>query len=59
MKRRCATTAPEALRQFVGFRPAAVVLDIGMPGLSGYQVASSIRQQLADAVVLLIAVTGW
>ena len=40
-------------------RPGAVVLDIGMPGLNGYQVAQAIRGQPWGANVLLIALTGW
>ena len=41
------------------FRPDAMLLDIGMPGLSGYDVAREIRSREWGADVLLIAVTGW
>jgi len=38
-------------------RPSHVLLDIGLPGLDGYQVAAKLRQELAGA--LIIAVTGY
>jgi PAS domain S-box-containing protein len=40
-------------------RPEAFILDIGMPGMSGYEVARSIRSQPGGSRVLLLAVTGW
>jgi PAS domain S-box-containing protein len=40
------------------FRPKVAVLDIGMPGASGLEVARSIRQT-RGGVVTLIALTGW
>ncbi len=41
------------------FAPEAVVLDIGLPGLDGYEVAKRIRQQPAGDKVILIALTGY
>jgi CheY-like chemotaxis protein len=41
------------------FSPQAVILDIGLPRLNGYEVARRIRQDYQDAGILLIAVTGW
>ena len=41
------------------FRPHAMLLDIGMPGKSGYDVAREIRARDWGADVLLVAVTGW
>jgi two-component system CheB/CheR fusion protein len=41
------------------FRPASAILDIGMPGLSGYEVAKRIRAQPWGTGMLLIAITGW
>ncbi|MGQ0764729.1 MAG: ATP-binding protein [Gemmatimonadota bacterium] len=38
--------------------PDAIVLDIGMPGMNGYEVARAVRQRWGSAVVL-IALTGW
>ena len=40
-------------------RPQAFVLDVGMPDLTGYEVARRIRQQAWGRGVLLLAVTGW
>lgn len=41
------------------FRPDCALLDIGMPDLSGYEVARQIRQRPWGAGIRLIAVTGW
>jgi CheY-like chemotaxis protein/two-component sensor histidine kinase len=47
----------QALDVFAAFNPDAVLLDLGMPRLSGYEVAKRLRAN--DSVVLLIAITGW
>jgi PAS domain S-box-containing protein len=39
-------------------RPEVAILDIGMPGLNGYETAQQIRSEFGRAIVL-IAVTGW
>ncbi len=36
-----------------------VLLDIGMPGMSGYEVARRLRAQPDFKDTLLVAVTGW
>ena len=41
------------------FRPDTVLLDIGMPQLSGHEVAQALRQQPWGAGMCLIALTGW
>jgi DNA-binding response OmpR family regulator len=40
-------------------RPRAFVLDVGMPDMTGYDVARRIRQQAWGRGALLLAVTGW
>jgi CheY-like chemotaxis protein len=49
----------EALATFEHFEPDAVLLDIGMPGMDGYEVARRIRALPAGGTTPLIAVTGW
>jgi signal transduction histidine kinase len=45
--------------EFAAFAPDVVFLDVGMPGRSGYDVASALRAMPAGNEVLLVAVTGW
>ena len=40
-------------------RPEIVLLDIGLPGLSGYEVARRLRSLPSGQALHLIAVTGW
>lgn len=56
---RTAYDGPAALEALDSFNPDAVLLDIGMPGMDGYEVARRIRRTPAHAEVLLIAQTGW
>jgi CheY-like chemotaxis protein len=53
-----ASNGAEAVDLFKRSQPGIAILDIGMPGLSGYEVARRIRKA-ATRAVLLIAVTGW
>ena len=43
----------------LNFHPDVVLLDIGLPGLNGYEVARRIRQQPALKNVVLVAMTGY
>jgi CheY-like chemotaxis protein len=52
----CGTEALELGQQW---HPRVLVLDIGMPGLSGYQVASRIRSEPWGHHVTIIAYSGW
>ena len=49
----------EALRAAVQFSPDVMLLDIGMPGMSGYQVAQQLRADARFDQTLLVALTGW
>jgi signal transduction histidine kinase/ActR/RegA family two-component response regulator len=46
------------LRQIVDGKPDLAVIDIGLPGIDGYQVAAEVRTQLGQDVVL-VAVSGF
>jgi DNA-binding response OmpR family regulator len=41
------------------YRPDAVLLDIGMPGLTGFEIARRLREELRGQCPMLIAVTAW
>jgi len=41
------------------FRPDVMLLDIGLPKLSGHEVAQRIREQPWGRQIVLIALTGW
>lgn len=49
----------EALAKAAEFRPDIVLLDIGMPGLDGYEVARRLRVIRREKPLRIIAVTGW
>ena len=55
---RTAYDGVEALEAEADFRPDTILLDIGMPRLSGYDVARRVRD-LRGAAVLIVAITGW
>jgi CheY-like chemotaxis protein len=48
----------EALEAEGEFKPEVVLLDIGMPKISGYDVARRIRESRGTDV-LIVAITGW
>jgi CheY-like chemotaxis protein len=50
---------PGSLAAFEDFRPDIVLLDIGMPGLDGYEVARRMRASRFSKDTRLIAITGW
>ncbi len=56
---RIATDGAEAIALASEFQPEVAVLDIGMPKLSGYEVARQIRTQPWGENSVLIALTGW
>ena len=48
-----------AIEAAEAFRPQVVLLDIGLPKLSGHDAARRIRQQPWGRDMLLVALTGW
>jgi len=55
-------TAPDGktgIEKIESFRPDAILLDVGMPGLNGFDTCERIRAQPFGKNVALIAVTGW
>jgi CheY-like chemotaxis protein/two-component sensor histidine kinase len=56
---RVAHSGPDALAEAIVFRPDIVLLDIGLPGMDGYQVAREFRARPALADGVLIAMTGY
>ncbi len=53
-----ANDGPAALAAASHYRPDVVLLDIGLPGMDGYEVSRRLRQQLGAAPVHL-AITGY
>jgi two-component system OmpR family response regulator len=41
------------------FRPHCVVLDLGLPGMDGYEVARRLRERPYGSQLTLVALTGW
>ena len=54
-----AHSGSEALKKIEISRPSVVLLDIGMPGMDGFEVAERVRQNSAYDEIVLIALTGW
>lgn len=53
------TSGAQALKLGPVFEPDAVILDLGMPGMDGFETAARLKQQPWGKTVLLIALTGW
>jgi two-component system CheB/CheR fusion protein len=54
-----ARSGEEALQMAEQHRPAVALLDIGMPDLSGHEVARRLRGHAWGRAIILIAATGW
>jgi signal transduction histidine kinase/DNA-binding response OmpR family regulator len=50
---------PSALRAIAGALPDVVLLDIGLPGMDGYEIARAIRRMPGADGTLIVAVTGY
>src|SRR4051812_41543536 len=49
----------EAGKAAESFRPEIIILDLGMPGMDGFEVCRQIRAEAWGKRIVLIALTGW
>ncbi|TVP77229.1 MAG: PAS domain-containing sensor histidine kinase [Thioalkalivibrio sp.] len=56
---RVAHDGADAIRVFDEWTPTHVLMDLGMPGMDGYEAARRLRAKHADSAFRLIAMTGW
>jgi signal transduction histidine kinase len=56
---RIAHSGPAALDAVCPFHPDVVFLDIGLPGMNGYEVAKRLREEPLVSGAVLVALTGW
>jgi len=56
---KCVHDGPSVLPAALDWRPDAIVLDIGLPGMSGYEVARQLRAHEELRGVMLLAMTGY
>ena len=54
-----AHTGPTGLAAALEFRPAVMLLDVGLPEFDGIEVAKRIRQQPTLDNIVLVAMTGY
>lgn len=54
-----AYTGPDGLKVATQWRPDVVLLDVGLPGLDGYEVAKRLRSAAFTKSMRLIAITGY
>ena len=56
---RVESSGEDALRALSEFRPALAIVDIGMPGMDGHEVARRARARPELDAITLVALTGW
>lgn len=54
-----ANDGASGIKAFERFAPAVVFLDIGMPGMDGYEVARRLRRDFADRATKIVGLSGW
>jgi CheY-like chemotaxis protein len=55
----CTFDGRAALAAAAKYRPDAVFLDIGLPGMDGYEIAERLRELPESAATVLVAITGY
>lgn len=55
----CASDGEEGLRRILNEAPDLALVDIGLPGLDGYEIARRVRADPRGAKVALVALTGY
>jgi CheY-like chemotaxis protein len=49
----------QALEQTVFFEPDMALVDIGMPGMNGYETVTELRKRRGQVHLIVVAVTAW
>ncbi len=53
-----ATDGWQALQQFIRYKPAAIMMDVDMPGMNGFDACIRIREDAVGAHIPILMVTG-
>jgi PAS domain S-box-containing protein len=56
---RTAYDGDDAVEQAAAYQPDVILLDIGLPGMNGYDACRAIRKLPAGKSIVLVALTGW
>lgn len=56
---RTAFSGPHGVEVALGFKPHLIFLDIGLPGMNGYDVARTLRLEPSLKDLRIVALTGW
>jgi CheY-like chemotaxis protein len=54
-----AVDGPSAVEALIEQRPDVALVDIGLPGLDGYQVLTTLRERVGQLPTVFIALTGY
>ena len=54
-----AANGPDGLQEILKQKPVLALVDIGLPGLNGYEIAKQVRNRLTNEETYLVALTGY
>ena len=54
-----AATGPEGLEKVLALQPDVALVDVGLPGMDGYEVARAVRSRPEGRALFLVALTGY